>query len=337
MALSPDSAHSGLLDLMADAETGGLERAVASDPWRVPAYIGLRPGFPDTIEWRSTDRDRLQGPASGMLEQFLALADAEGGDVQAVLTYARRWGVVSDCAMAGCAGLHLHPGRLEVHPPPAPAPQHREPAEAAESPETPPADTPASDEPTPPAESTARYEPVPEWLVSAAYFRHLMAISERLARGQLGSEDDWKAVERGRWRMAWPNESPESWGQTTEWVPVSEQWDTVEAQQAFLADHLNGLLHRSHVEPRVRWAGGRAVFRIAATGLASALALQLALVVTRTELLLLCDNCGQPYRPTRAPAARRHHYCHREICQQASRRDAQRRYQARKRRKEATG
>lgn len=44
-------------------------------------------------------------------------------------------------------------------------------------------------------------------------------------------------------------------------------------------------------------------------GLLPNLALQMILAITRTDSMVLCSSCGQPYIPKRAPNPNRRHYC----------------------------
>jgi hypothetical protein len=61
-------------------------------------------------------------------------------------------------------------------------------------------------------------------------------------------------------------------------------------------------------------------------GLFGTLVLQAALAATGVVSLVICANCGKPFRAMRRPNATRRSYCEKAACKKASRRDASRQY-----------
>ncbi len=96
-------------------------------------------------------------------------------------------------------------------------------------------------------------------------------VARRLEAMELGSEDDWKYVLPGRWRLD-PPRAPS-------WPAVADSWGTGEEQKDLLAGVLSGWLAGAHVVPQLRRTGDGFSLVLSTSGLLGVLVSELVLAV----------------------------------------------------------
>lgn len=113
-----------------------------------------------------------------------------------------------------------------------------------------------------------------------------------------------------------------------EWVTTP----AIDVAQRYLGIAIQRWLNYGDVGVHVSWSERKGHIRFGGTGLAGAIALQLALTSTATGAFYLCSACSVPFLPEkRTPRAGERHYC--DSCREGDRipaRDRARDYRARK-------
>lgn len=233
-------------------------------------------------------RQDAEKKGRGILDEFLRLCDASD---QAILDYARTWGVLELCA-------HNLPARHEfsIHN----ALRLPKPLAVRSSPHVPnPANLRAC--------LPTRTEPLSTWRFFSAQCKALLNIAGDLQRARAGRDVDWNNLLR----------------------PGIHPGPSVAAERLCLRDAVDGWLQLGHIKPTVDDVSGALTWTGA--DLFGELAVQVALAVNAMDGRVFCIVCGKPYQPKRRVTRRGFNYCPDPNCQrQASAQRAQR-YRNRKR------
>lgn len=135
-------------------------------------------------------------------------------------------------------------------------------------------------------------EPTAAWRQYASKALAMLKIAAHLHQGMRGSEEDWKI-------LGWPGESD----------PRMSQRTAVNLERGRLADYLKQeWLRHSGLLLSMKWDAQPRII-LGGDWLFGALALRLALAISRASGIASCTECGMPYTPTMRPRADRRHYC----------------------------
>lgn len=224
----------------------------------------------------------------GILDEFIVLCD---GDDDAILKYARTWGVLELCAhnLPSCHEFSIGaPLRL---PPPIPKPPavichwfHEDPRQC----------TPIG------------REALATWRHFSEQARALLTIAADLQRARLGSVEDWSKLLKDRVSPA----------------------DSLAAHKSCLRDAIEAWLKLGRVKPTIddittslTWTGA---------DLFGELAVQIALAAKALDGQVLCVACGKEYQPKRLVIRRGFNYCPKIRCQREAAAARAKRYRDRK-------
>ena len=248
-------------------DSGLLDRDLPIGTWVVPAEVRLRG---DWLHYRWATRDR--GPsrpqtAPGVLDGLLAATDEPDGE--AVLDFARRWGVIEACPH-GLPSSH-HPARTSRTGPTCtriPVRQDR--------------------------------TGMIDWMKEPLSAWQNLGQRARAALTVAASVHDQKPAPWRTWSdAAW--DLPQSSGSETRFIAATERPALAAAVDTWLA--IGG------VGVEFVWSEDRPVLSLRPRSLVGALALQLAYSTSRVDGLRLCFDCGRPYTPDRRPAPKRRSFC----------------------------
>lgn len=236
------------------------------------------------------NRRQAEEAGRGVLDDFLKLRH---GRDEAILNYARTWGVLELC----CHNLPAcHEFRIGV---------------PLRLPGTLPANLRGSrcrvfdldPRQCPPLGK----EPLETWRFFSEQAWTLLNIAGNLRRGRLGEDQHWSAVLRKGFR-------PEQ---------------TLQAQSKCVRDAVEGWLRLGRIKPSIDDISGRLTWTGA--DLFGELAVQLALTVNDIEGRAFCIACGMPYAPRRRVVRRGFNYCPARECQREAAAQRAKRYRDRKR------
>lgn len=233
-------------------------------------------------------RHEAEQHGRGILDEFILLCD---GDDEAIVQYARTWGVLELCAhnLPSCHEFSLGaPLRL---PPPILKPPggirhwfHEDPRQC-----------------TP----TGR-EALATWRHLSGQARALLNIAADLQRGHLGSREDWGKLLQHRA------------------LPAS----SLAAHRSCLRDAIEAWLKLGRVKPTIddlttgiTWTGADMFGEIA---------VQIALAAKAMDGQVLCVACGKEYQPKRLVIRRGFNYCAKIKCQREAAAARAKRYRDRK-------
>lgn len=239
-----------------------------------------------------------------MLADFVRLCDA---DDAAILSYARKWGVLNICEHGLPCSHNQYPYGLIDGVKPC---------------------LPQLLTPLPAQGSDFRFgERLEHWRVWSRKAKALMTIGSHLNRRKLPRYGDWEVI-KGFCESPWETESR----------PYMKSLASARKELAWEVDHWIAL---SQVRPRISWnetvADWRCSLDALCTGpnLFGVLAVYLiGAIAAPGRGIAICSSCAQPYIPERRPDPNRNNYC--RHCQgksgkQAARRDAARRFRAKQR------
>ena len=245
---------------------GLLDRPAGYGSWRAPrpTQISVRDG---QLVWDAPPRPglgflpRTVRSGAGMLEAFALLSEA--GD-EAILKYARKWGVLGLCAQHGKPMSHVPTrlwwkGELDEHPVCKPAGPLRGPSR----------------------------ESIQRWRAYAAQAQAALDIAAELSRPGRP-----RTVDGGRW------EPLEELYPPGVMKPILRASD-VPSQRRLLAAAVQEWLELGDAQMSFQWTGDRPQYDLGTGSLFGALALQLSLTVARLDALVICDACGRSYIPRR--------------------------------------
>lgn len=231
----------------------------------------------DRLLWESVPGRRTASRPE-LFEEFVRLADRPA---ESIRDYARRWGVLGICK---------HGLPLTHNPPPVPYPL------------TPVAMTwcrPMPWKERPRRNQERFWEPLEAWRRYSRQSRAILNIAGYLHGGKVGRLNDWRAI---YYRLPEGDAIP-YWKQS-----VSNDWSGV-------CHIVNEWLAIARVRVELARDDGRPVVQLGGGTLLGAIALQLALAISRTDGLAICSGCGVSYMPTRCPSAGRRRYC--QACRKA--------------------
>jgi hypothetical protein len=294
-----------------------LELATVPTEWLVPQQLSVdrarlcwRPTRPSAGIPPVTYAYTKRAPGPGLLEQFVALGDATD---DAILAYARQWGVLVICAH-GLPASHSERCR------PLALPRRH---------------------------AYIFWEPLASWRFFARQARRILDIAAHTHNGEVVKSPIASQLltmppsptartppaarprreKPLRWeRLLYPLHERknifEQWvAELMQPTPVEGRprgpWATLTFQRACVAYAVNQWLDWGRARPQVEWDGATPTIALTTGGLlpmyvdrlAGALALQLAYAVASTEGVATCFACGRFYTPTRRPAAGRRSFC----------------------------
>ncbi len=234
-----------------------------------------------------TRREAERG-GRGMLDEFLQLC---GAGNEAILTYARTWGVLELCRHNLPSWHEFCPGiRLRL-PAPLPAPpQTGRPW---------PGDDPRQCLPL-------GREPLATWRFFSGQAKALLNIANELQRGRLGEREDWAELLR---EGASPVQS-------------------LGAQKLCMQDVLEDWLNLGRVRLAIDGRTGGLTWTGA--DLFGELAVHIALAAGARDGQVFCVACGKAYEPKRRVIRRGFNYCPAAKCQREAAAQRARRYRERK-------
>jgi hypothetical protein len=275
--------YAGLVD-----EEGDLDRPVRVDPWFAPR-LRLKDGRleVDRRDWPG----RAVKPKPPMLEQFARLGAPGGDRDQAVLTYARKWGLLNLC-------------------------QHYLPIDHAE------VLVPISFAVTgadrvnflPPEPCQSLWvlggEPVSTWLYWSRQAAAILAVVSRLRDGKWARAEDWSTLgEEGPWAAGAPERlrlHAQQWtGSLAEGYRIDEPADAAdvarrEVERSVARGAIETWLRLAGAAFELRWpAHGGPGIGFQVNGLFGALGLQLLLAAADSPGFAICAGCPTVFAPRR--------------------------------------
>jgi hypothetical protein len=161
------------------------------------------------------------------------------------------------------------------------------------------------------------------WQYLAGVMRSLLRISAAQYHGESGSQEDWQTVSTPPSVMrTMAREEERCWfdpmplGDEKNWLALTYFAGKKHEQNHVLVGRLlNTLLGLGRVRPWLTWperacVGARPEFTYTSRSLLSHLALQLCLRISRVEAFVLCFHCGRSYLPqVRGPKTGQRSFC----------------------------
>jgi len=282
-------------------DTAALERPVAVQPYSSFNKFRIEDGRIKISP--EAKRGLLITPSKGMLEEFVALADA---DENKYLEYACRWGLLELCKEHYEPTNHNYncepivPSRMIVlGTTDKAANEHRKTLLSAG-------------------------EPIWAWRNKAQFARALLSIATRLHDGKIGSDEDWKTLhfdEAGF--LGWDHAEKRK----------DKNFSDIDFEKSLIADGVNTYwLGSGGVQPRVYWKASRPIITFECPKpygkLFANLAIQLMMAISQLDSVAICSACGQSYKPQRRPKNNQRRYC--PTCKKFAHRDASADYRRRK-------
>lgn len=285
--------------LTRDAAT--LERPVAIQPYHSFNKFRIEDGKIKIS--REAKRSVLIAPSKGMLEEFVALANANENKY---LEYACKWGLLELCKEHWMPTSHNYncepivPFRTVVWGPTEKAAKdHHE-------------------------KLLSEGEPISAWRDYARFAEAILNIAARLHKGEMGSDKDWTTLHDDDAGFL-------GWDYAVE-RRKAKKFPDIDDEKSLIADGVNYWLVSGGVQPRVSWKASRPIITFECPKpygkLFANLAIQLMMVVSQIDSLAICSACGQSYMPTRRPRNNQRRYC--PICKKVAQRDASADYRRRK-------
>jgi hypothetical protein len=286
--------------LTRDAAT--LERPVAIQPYHSFNKFRIEDGKIKIS--REAKRTVLITPSKGMLEEFVALADA---DENKYLEYACKWGILELCKEHFSPTSHNYncepiiPFRtIVLGPTEKAAKEHYE-------------------------KILSEGEPISAWRDYARFAKAILNIAARLHEGEIGSDEDWDTLhfdEAGFLGLDYAAERRKS-----------KKFPDLYREKSMIANGVNTYwLGSGGVQPRVSWKASRPIITFECPKpygkLFANLAIQLMMAVSQVDAVAICSACGQSYMPKRRPKNNQRRYC--PTCKKVAQRDASADYRRRK-------
>jgi hypothetical protein len=262
-------------DFLADEDTGELDRHFEA-MWPMPAKVWLDG---HRLVWSMPHVPYFYPvpgvkASNGLLADFLPLAEDQTGE--AILRFARRWGVLPVCDH----------GR-----PPRHGDQNREPTRCL------------------PRGAIGGGE---EWALLESPWRTLSATAGALMRIAVAVEDG-QPGSLADWRVAHPDSLASWWGIPTPWVSdASRPGISAEDDRYWVSAALGPWLSGPQVIPSFVWTHHDREWQLLPQhqewhGLYGALGVALMLAIARARDLRICRNCGKLYG--RGAEMRNYRYC----------------------------
>jgi hypothetical protein len=288
-------------DALLTRDAAALERPVAVQPYNSLNKFKIEEGKIKISP--EVQRGVLITPSKGMLEEFVALADA---DENKYLEYACKWGLLELCKEHFEPTNHNYncepvvPSRMVVFgTTDKAAKEHRE-------------------------TLLSEGEPIWAWRNQARFARALLNIAARLHQGEVGSDEDWNILhydEAGF--LGWNHAEKRK----------EKNFSDIAFEKSLIADGVNTYwLGSGGVQPRVYWKASRPFITFECLKpygkLFANLAIQLMMAISQIDSLAICSVCGQSYMPKRRPKHDQRRYC--PDCKKVALRDAAADYRRRK-------
>jgi len=223
-------------------------------------------------------------PSKGMLEEFVALAEADEGKY---LEYAYRWGLLDLCKEHRKATNHNYncepmvPHRMVVMGPTDRAfKEHRK-------------------------KLLSEGEPISAWRRYARFAKALLNIAAKLHEGKLGSDEDWRTLHFDRAGFL-------GWNHVEKRKEAN--FSDIDFEKSLVVDGVNTYwLGSGGVQPRIYWKASRPTITFECPKpygkLFANLAIQLMMAVSQLDSVAICSACGQSYEPKRRPKSNQRRYC----------------------------
>lgn len=298
---------------MTSSKNGNFERLLTKDALALERPVAVQP-YNSFNRFRIEDgkikispdagRGVLITPSKGMLEEFVALADA---DEYKYLEYACRWGLLELCKEHHEPTNHNYncepivPSRMVVLGPTNKASrEHRE-------------------------NLLSQGEPISAWRCFAQFARAVLNIAARLHEGEMGSDEDWRTLHYDRAGFLGQDYAAERRKRAI--------FPDLDFEKSLIADGVNTYwLGSGGVQPRVYWKANRPIITFECPKpygkLFANLAIQLMMALSQIDAVALCSACGQSYSPKRRPKSTQRRYC--PSCKGVAQRDASADYRRRK-------
>lgn len=262
---------------LVDEESDQLERPLLADPWVTPgASLGVQDGCleVDGDLWYESLRDvKAEAP---MLEDFVRLAESGRDSDQAVLEYARRWGLLELCQH------QLPVDHGPVHVPIALA-------------------TAGGGRYTFPISTTCHglggREPVAAWLYWSRQAAALLAILSHLRRSEPAPSKDWESLcENPPWVAPERLEEGTLANARLSMAGLVGGRVPLEMQRKVASGAIETWIQLAGASIELRWPGVVPVVGFRTGGLFGALGLQILLAAGSTSLVM-CPGCGIWHAP----------------------------------------
>lgn len=275
---------------------GALERPVAVQPYHSFNKLRIEDG---NIKLREAKRVVLITPSEGMLEGFVALANA---DENKYLEYASKWGLLDLCKEHFMPTSHNHNcepivcrtivfGTTEK-----PAKEHHE-------------------------KLVSEGEPISAWRDHARFAGAILHITARLHDGVKGEDEDWKTLHVVEF-LGWNHAERRK----------AKKFSNLDHEKSLIASGVNFWLELGRVQPRVSWKASRPIITFECPKpygkLFANLAIQLMMAVSQIDAVAICSACGRSYTPKRRPKRTQRRYC--PSCKSVAQRDASADYRRRR-------
>jgi hypothetical protein len=258
-----------------DTIDGQLDRRVLGTQWRIPDSIELKEG---KLWYANESRSISARP--GLVEEFLGLVSASD---EQIADFARRWGMLHLCGEHGLPERHLQ------------YPHWIYSGQTIEDPQW----LFCSRRGAPVGPFS---ESIDAWRSLARQWKATLDVASFLQRRELPRDEVW--------RVAFNLDSEPS----EDFRHVKYLYDytvpqSVSHAKKKLGLRLNQWIELGRVRPYVETNVDHLRITFGSYDLFGAIAIQLALVATRTEGLAMCSVCGRAYPPTRRPRSDQRNYC----------------------------
>lgn len=253
-----------------DQDGRGLYRPLASSAVIVPTSVELEN---KGLRWQVVYPLRYKPTGKGLLEDFVKLGDVSA---EAIRDYARRWGVLEICK-------HGYPRshNSATWPRSWALPASCEPLEFHYG----------------QTKSGGHYEkgwePIERWWHFAQQARAILNIAAKLNSQSTHVSEGWTLL----------------YQEYEEEFHKPLRPENSEDIRRLLSFAVNDWLQLGGVRPQFVWKEPAPKLEVGGPTLFGHLAVQLALVVSRTEAMVFCSRCGIPYLPSRQPNRNRRNFC----------------------------
>jgi hypothetical protein len=279
------------------ANNAVLERPVAIQPYSSFDKFRIDEG---KIKISREAKRSVITPSTGMLEEFVALADA---DENKYSEYACKWGLLELCKE------HFKPASHNCEPivpfrtvvwgtTEKAAKEHRK-------------------------KLLSEGEPISVWRKYARFARAILNIAARLHEGKMGSDEDWKTLHRVGFIGLDYSEHRKA-----------KKIPDIDFEKSLIASGVNHWLGSGDVQPKVSWKTSRPIITFECSDaygkLFANLAIQLMMAVSQIDAAAICSACGESYMPTRRPRNNQRRYCPKCKEKKVDQRDASAAYRRRK-------
>jgi hypothetical protein len=257
------------------AADGHLERPVQQAEWLRPALVRVDD---EQLTW-TLGGDPVR-PAVGLLTSFAELVDAPP---EKIGRYARRWGILELCEH----GMPVTHSRLAFGM--GSEEEGRKPDGCGLL----------------ASETAGEFtESLELWRLYARQARSMLNLANALYEGRPGSEEDWRSVLDTRAAAVGMSSSGE--------LDLGKLFAIrahPSSRRFVLGNRVGWWLELGAVRVALQWPAEGVRIELIGSGLFGALAVQLAMAVSRTDGLGICSGCSQWYVKSRRPASGHRRFC----------------------------